>query len=94
MKDSLKKISVPFTQVANCVLQDKNLSFRAKGVYAYLYSKPDGWKFSATRIASDSSDGRKPVLKALRELEKGKYLQRVKHNDTALAVLKVILTYV
>ena len=37
----LVKQNVPFTMVANEVLKDPKLSFKAKGLYAYLFSKPD-----------------------------------------------------
>jgi hypothetical protein len=74
----LRKVQSNFTQVSNVVLNDKNLSWKAKGVYAYLYSKPDGWDFSSNRICNDSSDGRKTVLSALKELETAKYLTRKK----------------
>lgn len=70
------KDEVPFTQVANEVLQDKDLSWKAKGIYAYLYSKPSTWQFSATRMAKESGDGRSATLEALKELEKAGLLRR------------------
>lgn len=72
------KMEVPFTQVANCVLNDENLSFKAKGLFAYLYSKPDNWDFSYKRIAKDSLDGEDGVLAGLKELENAGYLLRRK----------------
>lgn len=77
----LTKIQGNFTQVSNTVLNDKYLSFKAKGVYAYLYSKPDGWDFSGERICKDSKDGRKAVYSALKELEHAGYLQRKKDSS-------------
>jgi len=35
-KIDFKKDKIPFTQVSNAVLYDNNLSFKAKGLYAYL----------------------------------------------------------
>lgn len=77
-KIDFKKQSIPFTQVANGVLNDSNLSFNAKGLYAYLYSKPDGWYFSSIRISQDSKDGKKHVRTGLKELEECGYLYRQK----------------
>lgn len=81
MKESLKKDDkIPFTQIANSVLNDKKLSFKAKGVFGYLYSKPDGWDFSADRISKDSIDGVKSVSASLKELEKQGYLSRKRQH--------------
>lgn len=69
---------VPFTQVANCVLNDSSLSLGAKGMFAYIASKPPGWDFSSERITSDTSDGLRSVQSVLKELEASGYLKRVK----------------
>lgn len=75
-KIDFKKQSIPFTQVANDVLSDKKVSFEAKGLYAYLYSKPDGWNFNYIRIAEDTKESKNTVLKILHELEESGYLIR------------------
>lgn len=74
----LAKDRVPFTQVANSVLNDPNISWKAKGIYAHLYSKPDGWDFSAHRMSQQCSDGRKATLSGLKELEESGYISREK----------------
>ncbi len=74
-------MKVPFTQVANEVLNNKEMSMRAKGLFAYLYSKPDDWNFSSERIAADQKDGRDAVRAGLKELEDGGYLVRFKKGD-------------
>lgn len=75
------KQKIPFTQVANGVLRDERLSFKAKGLYAFLYSKPDGWDFESNRIAKESKDGRDSVRAGIEELEKYGYLKRCKQPD-------------
>ena len=77
-KIDFKKQNIPFTQVANDVLTDPEISAGAKGIYAYLYSKPDGWDFSEKRISDDFSNGRFSVSKFLKELERNGYLKRYK----------------
>jgi len=72
----LIKENIPFTMVANEVLYNKNLSFKAKGLYSYLFSKPDTWDFSGDRIIMETVDGRKAIFSALKELEKEGYLFR------------------
>lgn len=70
------KEKIRFTQVSNDVLNDKNLSAKAKGVFAYLYSKPDDWDFAVERIISDFKDGRDSIISGLKELEAFSYLKR------------------
>jgi len=59
----MAKITVEgrFTIVPNELINDKSVSFKAKGLYAYIHSKPNGWEFSSERIAQESSDGRDSV---------------------------------
>ncbi len=57
---------------------DERLSFKAKGVWGYMRSKPPMWDFSAARMASESRDERKSVLGAMKELEGLGYLSRIK----------------
>lgn len=77
---NFRKEKIPFTQVANCVLFDPKLSAKAKGLYAYLYAKPDGWNFAIDRIAQEFVDGRKGINSGLRELEENGYLYREKQK--------------
>lgn len=74
----LVKENIPFTMVANEVLCNKNLSFKAKGLYTYLFSKPDTWDFSGDRIVLETVDRRKSIFSALKELEDAGYLCRNK----------------
>jgi hypothetical protein len=74
----LKKDNVPFTMVANEILKDPELSFKAKGLYAYLFSKPDTWDFSSNRMVMETRDGRKAIMAMLRELEDRGYLKRTR----------------
>jgi len=80
----LKKPSIGFTQVSNEIFNDEKLSFKAKGLYGFLMSKPDGWNFEANRIAGQSKDGRRAVLNGLTELEENGYLVRRKQSDGRL----------
>lgn len=73
-KIDFKKDHIPFTQVANLVLCDPNLSFKAKGIYSYLFSKPEGWDFASNRISKESKDGRDSVRSGIHELVANGYL--------------------
>ena len=72
----LKKPNQGWAWIPNTILQNKNLTLKAKGLWAYLNSKPEGWDFSAERIAAEQADGREAVKSALRELENAGLLVR------------------
>jgi hypothetical protein len=67
-----------FAIIANGALEDERLSFRARGLLAYLISRPPGWKTDSTKLAALTIEGRDAVRTALRELEARGYLQRQK----------------
>ncbi len=50
MKEKLKKQDVGFAQVKNDVLGDPSLSWKAKGIYAYLYGNPMTGIFRCTEF--------------------------------------------
>ena len=79
MKTLLSKQNVPFTMVSNAVAQDSRLSFKAKGLYLYLYSKPDNWDFALDRITEETADKRDSVMSAIKELEANGLLRRTKN---------------
>jgi hypothetical protein len=57
-----------FTMIPNELTLDKNLSAKAKGVYNYLKSKPDNWKFYITEIIEHFTDGKEAIYSAIKEL--------------------------
>lgn len=81
MKVEIKKLSVPFTQIANVVIKDKRLSCKAKGLFTYIYSKPENWDFSADRMAKECTDGIRAINNGMQELEDAGYLTRKKRGD-------------
>lgn len=69
-------IKTKYGVVPNHILNNALLSFKAKGLFAYLQSKPADWSFSVERISSDTNDGRDSVRSGLHELEKAGLLKR------------------
>ena len=63
-----------FTQIANTLFEDNNLSYRAKGILGYMLSRPDNWKFNKTDLVRRSIEGRDAVYKAIDELKERGYL--------------------
>lgn len=70
-----------FGIVPNDLLNNKDLTFKAKGIYAYIQSKPDTWDFSAERISMQTKEGITSVRMALIELEKAGYLIRTQSRN-------------
>jgi len=60
---------------------DDRLSLKAKGIWAYMKSKPATWDFSAKRIAMDNKDETKSVQRGMRELESCGYLSKRKLSN-------------
>jgi len=78
MSNLIKDYEFGFTQVPNYIIGDDNrLTWKAKGIYLYLASKPDNWDYFLNDIISRARDGRVSVQSALKELEKYGYLKRV-----------------
>ena len=84
MVDSIKKYSTGFTQVPNWVLCDKNLSARAKGIYAYLFSKPDGWQFRTSIIENELKESIPLFRAAIKELIASGYVRRTQVNENGV----------
>ncbi|BAU84396.1 hypothetical protein SLA_3487 [Streptomyces laurentii] len=72
-----------FTVLPNCVLQNRRLSYTARGLLVDLLSRPDGWREDGRQMADRSTQGRGTIRKALKELaEAGFYrVEKVRLTD-------------
>jgi len=83
----------PYVQINKFALGDGNLSWKAKGLLAYLLSLPDNWEVHPREIARHASNGEKSTYSGIRELIKFGYLERVQakgENNRFLVVEYVI----
>ena len=89
--DSQIEVAASTTYVAAFIdtpLRDPRLSWKAKGLAAYLLSKPPGWKIWTSDLIRRSTDGRDAVLSGLAELEQCGYLKRERSNDPETGLLR------
>ncbi|MBR4026800.1 MAG: hypothetical protein IKJ01_04495 [Lachnospiraceae bacterium] len=66
-----------FVVMDKTFLEDSRLSFKAKGILAYLLSKPDDWKVVVGNLVNYSADGKSAVYAGLRELKEYGYYEKV-----------------
>jgi DNA-binding MarR family transcriptional regulator len=72
---------INYTIIKNETLRNNSLSFRARGIHAYLLSMPDNWRTSALQMSRQGQEGRDAILKALQELEEAGFVKRTKSQD-------------
>ena len=76
-----KKSRIHYTQIPNYILNNKNLSWGAKGLLCYLLSKPDDWQVYESEIATHSKDGRRLTHRYFGELLERGYMTKDKRRD-------------
>ncbi|WP_050797023.1 DnaD domain protein [Ligilactobacillus ruminis] len=70
-----------FTVLSNDVLNNTALSWKAKGIFAYLWSQSDSWNFYEVEVLKHSTDGKASLKAGLKELESAGYLKRYRVRD-------------
>ena len=71
-----------YGQIPNHILNDPTLSLKAKGLWAYIQSKPDGWKFSIEKMTKQLKERKTSIQHTVWELEKARLLVRKQAKDT------------
>ena len=74
----------PFVRLDKNIVMNKSISWKAKGILSYVFSRPDDWKFYKDEMMQHSSDGRVSFDSGIKELEKAGYLYktRVRNLET------------
>jgi len=70
-----------YTQILDETLGDERLSFRARGLLAFLLSKPDDWSVNSTSLARMTKEGRDAIRSALKELRRFGYVVQRQERD-------------
>jgi hypothetical protein len=71
-----RKRDNPFVQIDKTSLEDVSMSWKAKGLLAFLLSRPDDWQIYVTDLIKRAKDGRDAVLAGIKELEQFGYITR------------------
>lgn len=69
-----------FTIISNEWLRDKRLTFKARGLLAYIESHTVDWKINVGWLVANSVEGKEAIRSALAELELYGYLKRDQEN--------------
>lgn len=76
-----KQYQKKFTTVDNAVLNDEKLSWKAKGIFVYLWSQSDDWDYYVSEVAKHSRDGQDSLSAGIKELENRGYLKRIQTRE-------------
>lgn len=71
-----KNAENPFVQMHKFPINDKRLSWKAKGILLYLLSKPNDWQVYEVDIVKHGDDGKTSVSSGIKELMKCGYITR------------------
>lgn len=66
----------PYVMINKEFLSNEQLSWKSKGILAYLLSKPDNWQVIVGDLIKQSTDGERAVRSGLKELKENSYLQK------------------
>lgn len=66
----------PFVMIDKRPLEDVRLSWEAKGLHAYLMSKPDNWTVNVKHLIKQSRNGRDATYRIVNELILAGYIKR------------------
>lgn len=63
-------------------LNNKDLSWQAKGLLAYMLSLPNDWRFNVTDLKNRSQNGRDATKRIIKELEEQGYIHKEQSRDS------------
>ena len=81
----------PYFKIPRALAQNKNLSLKAKGLFALIVSHGNGYDFAIERLSEESTDGIDSTSNGIKELENHKYLLRVKWTQPHKRIKKGII---
>lgn len=70
-----------FVMIPNDWVRDPKLSFKAKGLLAYLLTHEEGYDLTIEQIVAETADSRNSVYRTLNSLIEAGYLTRKRSRD-------------
>ena len=62
-------ITKDYVKIPNNLVNDRTISWKAKGLFCHMASKPDNYNFTVASLASQFPDGKSAIFAALDELK-------------------------
>ena len=62
-------ITKNYVKIPNDLVDDPTISWKAKGLFCHMASKPDTWNFTVRSLATKFPDGKSAIFAALNELK-------------------------
>lgn len=76
-----KNADNPFVMIDRRVIENPKLSWKAKGLLAYLLSRPDNWVVRFADLAKRAPDGAHTIRAAMKELRKAGHVQVITERE-------------
>ena len=70
-----------YTVMNNTFLRDDKLSWKAKGLFAYILSLPEDWKIYISELQTHATDGETSLRSAIKELTDNGYIIQKRLKD-------------
>lgn len=84
MKNNIVRVAkkTNYTVIDNTALQDNRLSWKAKGMMAYMLSLPDDWIFYMEELQKHATDGESSFKSGFNELKELGYVERIRKQKS------------
>ena len=83
-----KSYKTGYSVIKNTCIQDKQLSWKARGLLSFLLSLPDYWELNINHLIKQAPDGRDSVYSALKELKKFGYIIHTRDRNKKGQIIK------
>ena len=86
MKFKINK-STKYIHIDQTNINDLNLSWKAKGIFTYIISRPDDWEIRANDLLQKSADSKASLYSGIKELVTFKYIYRAVKRDNLMRIM-------
>ena len=70
-----------YVKIPNNLVNDITISWKAKGLFCHMASKPDYWNFTVASLATKFPDGKAAIFAALKELKDSGWIIYIKRAN-------------